>query len=214
MNHKTLSLQILLLILIGALPFAAIAQNFGEASHGEYAVYEAVFDLMDHIPKEDPHVTVFSVTLNSKCGEDASPIPLANGCTFLWVKPDTPDNVKELLRSEGAHVDNSTWSDFVKKNANSVRLHEPISTPWKHKLIAPGDEPSKDWESPDLTLFVSRVGFNEKRTQALVYVLLFSYMDRVSTAGDYFFFRLDKSGHWQVDGRMTYFKLEKAQTAQ
>jgi hypothetical protein len=38
---------------------------------------------MDHMPKEDLHVTVFSVTLNSKCGEDAYPNPLANGCTFL-----------------------------------------------------------------------------------------------------------------------------------
>jgi hypothetical protein len=196
-------------IMLGAILLPVRAQNQSDASPDEYKVYEAVFGLMDRIPKEDPHVTVFSVTLNSKCGEDAYTGLLANGCTFLWMKPDTANNVKQLLRQEWTDMENATWSDFEMENAASVHLHEPISTPGKHKLVGPGDDRSKDWESPDLTIFLSRVGFNQKRTQAVVYVLIFSYVDQVATTGDYFLFRKDKTGQWKPSGRVTYFTKDK-----
>ncbi len=209
MNRLLSRFTALSMVVLAATRLLVWAQDERGAPPDEYRVYEAVLGLMDHIPKEDPHVTIFSVTLNSKCGEDAYPSPLANGCTFLWMKPDTSNSVKRLLRTEWAEMDDSAWSDFEGKNAQSVHLHEPISTPWKHKLIGPGDEPSKDWESPDLTLFLLRVGFNQKKTQAIVYVLTFSYMDQVATAGDYFLFHIDKAGHWKPGGRVTYFTKDK-----
>lgn len=198
------------LILVMAGPILpAFAQQQPDASPDEYRVYEAVFNLMDHIPANDPHVTIFKVTLNSKCGEDAYPAPLVNDCTFLWIKPDTAESVKLLLQETWAGMENATWSDFKEKNAESINLHEPIATPWKHKLTGPGDDAPKGWESPDLAIFLSRVGFNKKRTEAIVYVLMFSYMNQVSTAGDYFLFRVDKKGHWETNGRATYFTTDK-----
>lgn len=185
------------------------AQNQLEPSADENGVYEAVLGLMDHFPIEDPHVTIFGVTLNSKCGEAADPLPLANGCTFLWIKPDTASTVKKILHEEWGDLENSTWSDFEAKNAASVRLKEPLATPWKHKLIFPEDQPSKEWDSPNLTIFLSRVGFNQKKSEAVVYVLIFSYMDQVETAGDYFLFRIGKNGHWEPNGRVTYFSKGK-----
>jgi len=214
MKHQLSRFTGLCMVMLSAISLSVWAQNPGDASPDEYRVYEAVLGLMDHIPKEDPHVTISKVTLNSKCGEDAYPSPLANGCTFLWMKPDTANSVKQLLRTEWAELDNSAWLDFERKNVESVHLHEPISTPWKHKLIGSGDEPSKDWESPDLTLFLSRVGFNQEKTQAIVYVLTFSYMDQVATGGDYFLFRIDKTGHWKPSGRVTYFTKDKERSAQ
>jgi hypothetical protein len=196
-------------MMLGAILLPVWAQSQSDASHDEYQVYEAVFGLMDRMPKEDLHITIFSVTLNSKCGEDAYPGPLANGCTFLWMKPDTADSVKQLLRQEWADMENATWSDFEMENVASVLLHEPISTPWKHKLVGPGDDPSKDWESPDLIIFLSRVGFNQKKSEAIVYVLIFSYMDQLATTGDYFLFRKDKTGRWNPSGRVTYFTKDK-----
>jgi hypothetical protein len=213
-KHLLLRFAPLSMIMLGAISPPVWTQSQREASPDEYRVYETVLGLMDHIPKEEPHVTVFDVTLNSKCGEDAYPSPLANGCTFLWMKPDTANNVKQLLRAEWTDMENSTWSDFEGENTESVRLHEPISTPWKHKLIGSGDEPSKDWESPDLTIFLSRVGFNQKKTEAVVYVLVFSYIDQVATAGDYFLFRIDKTGRWKPSGRVTYFTNDKEQSPQ
>ena len=186
------------------------AENQPTAVAADYKVYEAVFDLMDGIPKKDPHVTIFDVTLNGDCAESDSRLPLINGCSFLWMKPDTAGSIKQLLREEWPDMDGSTWADFEANSAASVRLHEPIATPWKHKLIGPGDEPEKDWESPDMTVFVSRVGFNKQKTEAVVYVLIFSYMDQVPTGGDYFLFRKTKSGDWNSAGRLTYFTKEKS----
>jgi hypothetical protein len=193
-------------------------QTQPHAAPDEYRVYAAVFDLMDHIPRKDPHITIFNVTLNSKCGKDAYPSPLANGCSFLWMKPDTANSIKKLLRDNWADMDDSTWLDFERENAASVNLHEPISTPWKHRLVGPGDEASKNWESPDMTIFLSRVGFNQKKTEAIVYVLMFSYMDQVATTGDYFLFRLnktgDKTGDWETSGRVTYLSKGKDESPQ
>lgn len=201
------------LVLFGLISTPVIAQNQRELPSDEYNVYEAAFRLMDRIPVEDPHITIFGVTLNSKCGEEAYPSPLANGCTFFWVMPDTANTVKKLLHDEWTDLENSTWSDFEIKNTASVGLQEPIDTPWKHKLIFPGDNPSKDWNSPNLTLFLSRVGFNQKKTEAVVYVLIFSYIDQVKTTGDYFFFRIGKTGHWEPNGRVTYFSMGKDQSS-
>lgn len=202
----------LIMVLAGAIS-PTLAQQQPDASPDEYRVYEAVFNLIDHIPAKDPHVTIFRATLNSKCGEDAYPAPLADGCTFLWIKPDTPDSVKQRLHEESEGMENSTWSDFEAKNATSINLHEPIATPWKHKLVSAGEkDAAKEWASPDLTFFLSRVGFNKTKTEAIVYVLMFSYMDQVSTEGDYFLFRMDKKGHWEASGRVTYFTMGKDQS--
>lgn len=92
-------------------------------------------------------------------------------------------------------------------------MKEPIATPWKHKLAFPEDEPSKDWDSPDLTIFLSSVGFNQTKTEAVVYVLIFSYVDKVATTGDYFLFRIGKTGHWEPSGRVTYLSKEKDQSS-
>jgi hypothetical protein len=201
------------LVLIALIFTPAYAQNQRESSSDEYRVYEAVLGLMDHFPINDPHVTIFGLTLNSKCGEEGNPIPLANGCSFLWVRPDNAVSVKRLLREQWGDFDNSTWLDFEAKNAASVHLQEPVATPWKHKLVFPGDEPSKGWDSPNLALFLSRVGFNQKKTEAVVYVLTFSYMNQVNTAGDYFLFRVGKSGQWEPNGRVTYFKMGENQSS-
>jgi hypothetical protein len=201
------------LILITLISVSAKAQTQRESSSDETSVYEAVFGLMDHIPIENLHVAIFGLTLNSKCGENANPLPLANGCGFLWIKPDTAKVIKKLLQEEWPDFDNSTWADFEAKNAASERLQEPISTPWKHKLALPDDGPSKDWDSPTFTVFLSRVGLNQKKTEAVVYVLTFSYVDQIKTAGDYFLFRKDKTGHWEPNGRVTYFGKGKDQSS-
>ncbi len=205
---------IVALVLSCASCASASAQNRPEVPPDEYKVYEAVLDLMSEMPKPDVRVTISNTTLNSKCGEEASPIPTVNGCGFLWIQPDDANSLRNLLFENGAPMDNATWADFVKKNAESSVLHEPIKTPWKHKLIGPGNEPDKDWQSPDLGIFLSRVGFNATKSEAVVYVLAFSYMKDVSTEGDYFVFSLDKTGKWQPQGRVAYFTTEQKQDQQ
>ncbi|SRR5208337_112225 len=197
-----------LLILAYVLPLPTAAQNHPDAPSEEYKIYEAVLGLMDHIPKDNPRVNIYNTTLNGKCGEvTENATPLANRCSFLWVKPQTVKDVTQLLQSEWPDMEKATWADFGEKNAESVRLHEPIVTPWKHTLTGPDDGASKDSNSPDLIIFLSRVGFNSKKTEAVVYVLTFSYLDQVKTGGDYFLFRIDKTNHWTPAGRVRYFTV-------
>lgn len=207
-----LRFAVLLIIVLVGISLPVKTQTKPAADSEQLKVYEAVLGLMDHIDKKDLHVTIFNQTLNSKCGAEAYPSPLANDCSFLWIKPDTADSVKELLRGEWTELESSTWSDFEGKNAVSVKLHEPISTPWPHMLAGSDEEGPKRWESPDLAIFLSQVGFNQKKTEAVVYVLIFSYMDQVATTGDYFLFHLDRTGHWKPNGRVTYFSIEKDQS--
>jgi len=197
-------------LLLIALSLPACAQDQDAPSQDEYRIYEAVFGLMNRIPKEDPYVGIFSLTLNTKCGSEAGPVPLLNGCSFFWQKPDTADSVKAKLRGSNLNVSDSTWSDFEAKNAESASLREPISTPWRHKLI-PANGPAKDTYPIDLGVFISRVGFNENKSEAILYVLTTSYIRKVPTTGDYFLFRVDKNGHWQGTNRLTYITLGQDQ---
>jgi hypothetical protein len=59
-----------------------------------------------------------------------------------------------------------------------------------------------------MTIFLSRVGFNSKKTEALVYVLVFSYLDRTATTGDYLRFRAGPDKTWTLAGRVSYLSRD------
>lgn len=177
----------------------------------EYRVYETALQLMDSIPKTDLHAVIYDRTLNGSC-DGTSDIPvLANGCTFLWVNPDTAESVEKLLRTRMHGLSRSTWKTFKATNAASISLHDPLATPWKHRFTGKNSQPdgSKEWEAPDMTIFLSRVGFNAKKTEAIVYVLVFSYVGQAATSGDYLLFRSNQgtgeSKRWSLAGRVKYF---------
>jgi len=176
----------------------------------EYRVYEAVLKLMDTIPKEDPHVAIYDRTLTSQCAAEGDNPVLAKGCTFLWVKPDTDADVERTLRRRFRGLHRSTWKNFKANNASSVTLHDPISAPWKHKITGAYKpaEVSGEWASPDMTIYLSRVGFNSKndskKKEAIVYVLVFSYVGRMATTGDYLRFLLGADKQWTLAGRVSY----------
>jgi hypothetical protein len=186
----------------------AHAQN--QPTGEEYRVYEAALNLMAATPKADLHVAIYERTLSEKCDPGNDNPVFANGCTFFWVKPDTSDDVEQKLRARFHGLERSTWKHFVASNAASITLHDPLSTPWKHRFMGtttPVDG-SKEWDSPDMTIFLSRVGFNSKKTEAIVYILAFSYLDRTATTGDYLRFRAGPDKTWTLAGRVSYLKRE------
>jgi hypothetical protein len=186
-------------------------------TQAEYKVYEAALGMIDSDPKPDLHVAIYEQTLNSSCGITTDNAVLANGCSFLWTRPETADAVEERLRQRCHGLSHAAWKSFKANNAASVQLHDPLSTPWKHRISGmalPTDEDgSHEWQRPDMTIFLSRVGFDAKNTEALVYVLVFSYSEPAATTGDYLYFRSDsKSGaerQWKLAGRMRYFSGQK-----
>ena len=190
---------------------AGIADAQGEPrndgpTNEEYRVYEAALNLMDAAPKVDLHVTIYDRTLSEKCDAGADAPVFANGCTFFWVKPDTADDVEQKLRTRFHGLERSTWKNFIKSNAASTPLHDPLATPWKHRFMGTSAavDGSKEWDSPDMTVFLSRVGFNSKKTEAIVYILAFSYLDRNATTGDYLRFRVGPDKTWTLAGRLSY----------
>lgn len=212
MKNPYTFLTLALMILVGTAFLPAQTQKLGVASRDEYKVYEALLARLNQIPVEDPRVVISDVTLNSKCGPGADPNPNLNGCSFLWIKPDTPGSVKQKLTARWGQMENSTWEDFEAKNAESVRLFEPIATPWKHKLTNAQEDFSGAWKSPDLMLFLSRVGFNKYKTEAVVYVLVFSYLAAGGTGGQYVLLHADKSDQWKPSAYVGYFSMGEAQT--
>jgi hypothetical protein len=187
---------------------SAYAQE--QSSNEEYRVYEAALGLMDSIPKADLHVAIYDRTLKGNCDGDGDNPVLAKGCTFFWVKPDTSDDVEQKLRARWHGLDRSTWKNFKANNAASITLHDPIATPWKHRFTGtklPGDD-AQEWESPDMTVFLSRVGFNSRKTEAIVYVLVFSYVGHTATTGDYLRFRAGADKTWILAGRVSYLKQD------
>ena len=215
----------LAVVFVLATPCIASAQE--QPANEEYRIYEAVLKLMDTIPKQDPHVAIYEHTLSSQC-EGANPV-VPKGCTFLWVKPDTDEDVERNLRSRFHGLHRSTWKNFKANNASSVTLHDPIAAPWKHRFTGPYASPSTptadapegpapaefsdEWAAPDMTIYLSRVGFDKKKTEALVYVLVFSYVDRAATTGDYLRFRLGADKQWTLAGRVSYLKQDNSLTA-
>jgi hypothetical protein len=181
-----------------------------EVSDEEYRVYSAVLNDVA-FPKENPHALIFGDTLNFRCGEDSGNPILVNGCSGMIVPPDTPAKIGELLRQKWSNLAEPTWADFEKKNMESARLRDSIVTSWKHMVVGQdirGDD-AKEWESPDCTFYVSRVGFDPQKAEAIVFVFLASYMDNVPSSGNYFLLRLNKAKAWRPDGRVQYFVRDR-----
>jgi hypothetical protein len=207
---RTISLSALLMLSAGRLALGA--QESAEVTATEGQVYEAVFDLMQ-FPKENPHVLIANTTLNSGCGERSGNPVLMNGCG-MWGPPSSIQEVGKLLHHSWPQIAQATWHDLVRKSATSARLQDTLKVPWPHKVVdlASKIPPTEEWKFPDGVIFLSRVGLNVKRSEAIVYVLFFSYMEEVSTSGNFFLFRLNQNKHWEPAGRVTYMKKAKNTT--
>jgi hypothetical protein len=198
-QRRNLPCLLLTMLLLGA--FCAAQQQ-----PEDYRVYAAVLSRIGSIPKADPHVVIYDRTLTGKCDGDGDNPVLDKGCTFLWVKPDTDQDVEHMLRHRFHGLQRSTWKSFKRRNASSIPLHDPLPTPWKHRFAGPDvpEDGSPAWQSPDLAIYLSRVGFNSKKTEAIVYVLIFSYIGEPATIGDYVRLRAAADGSWSLAGRVSY----------
>jgi hypothetical protein len=188
-----------------------------------------VYDDFEFTTPAQVEPKLYERTLTSKCGLEADTPVFAKGCSFLWIKPDTDEDVERNLRNRFHGLHRSTWKSFKANNVASVTLHDPISAPWKHRFTGPyvipstpttsapetpaPAEASDEWASPDMTIYFSRVGFDKSKTEALVYVLAFAYVDRPASTGDYLRFRRGADKQWSLAGRVSYLKQDTNLTA-
>ena len=173
-----------------------------------YGVYNAILDQVQ-VPKKNPTVGIYAQTLNLKCGAESKNPVLINGCGGFFMPPDGIDQIHELLRQNFRSFSASTWSDFKSKNQSSVELADKFHTIWKHEVVGKNPpEGEAATGSDDCTFFFSQPGLSEEKSEAIVFVLMFSYLDGVPSTGDYFLLSLDKAKGWQVKGRVQYYKTE------
>jgi hypothetical protein len=207
---KRLFVALACALVMTAFPSDAGTKDSDEIRSEEYGVYNAVLDDI-RMPREDAHALIIDQTLNLKCGTDPGNPILLNDCSGMVMPPDTPEDVHQTLAETWHQFDKASWNDWVKQNSKSAKLQDRFKTSWKHKLVGedlPKDE-SKEWDSADCGFYFSRVGLNEAKTEAVVFVFFASYMDGVPSTGDYFFLRLDKAINWKLQGRMQYFKSDQ-----
>jgi hypothetical protein len=124
------------------------------------------------------HKTLFLE--NETYGQEiGNPQPLGDS-TFLWLQEQMP-----LLKRD-------TWQDYVNINAVSYRL--PSDLPFRRGTYL-GSRPSTDKEAMCGRLIVSRVGFNQNGTQALLY---YQYTCGSRCGGSEMVLLERNSGGWQV----------------
>jgi hypothetical protein len=197
----------LFLLLVLAANGPARAQGRAEVAQGEYQVYNAVLDLMQ-FPKRDAHIIIADTTLNRRCGGDSGNPVLVNNCG-IWAPPSSAEEIFRLLRDSWPKLGKPTWDDLVSKSSTSSTLQDKLTTPWAHRLVDVAHGAAEEgWKTPDGAVFLSRVGLSGDSKEAIVYVLFFSYMDSVPTAGDFFIFRRDTPKSWSPVGRITYMQTQ------
>jgi hypothetical protein len=200
---------ILPLLVIGAISLAS-AQQAKDASlvpSDEYPVYNAVLANIQFSrikPEKEVLALIVDDTLSLECGAESKNPILLNMCSPMLFPPTTPEDIRALLK-DNFKFEKETWDDFLKKNAKIWRLQDQFVTSWKHGLTGSGIDPkspsSPQWDSADCAFYLSRVGFNEEKTEAIVFVFFSSYMDRAPSSGDYFLLRQNKAAGWQIKGR-------------
>jgi hypothetical protein len=181
----------------------------------DYPVYNAVLADIEFSrlkPANQIHALIVNDTLNLGCGENSKNPIMLNGCSPMLMPPTTADDLHKMLRDE-FHFHDAIWLDLLAQNGKSWRLQDHFKTPWLHGLTGAGIDPASlsapEWKNPDCAFYFSRVGFDETRKQAIVFVFFASYLDRAPSSGDYFFLKQHENDEWKIDGRLNYFNSTK-----
>ncbi|HEV2314129.1 MAG TPA: hypothetical protein VGR94_02385 [Candidatus Acidoferrales bacterium] len=193
---------------LSASPQATDQVEAGQITNEDYGIYNALLSEV-RFPKE-ADVLILDDTLDFKCGADSELPILLNGCSPMILPPNTPKEIKQLLRQGWPKMEKQTWDDFERVNSKSGKLRDAFATNCKHELA--GDDihhnDSKNSDSPSGAFYFSRVGFNVQKTQAIVFVFFASYIDHVPSTGDYFLLGQNKKRQWKLMGRVNELETD------
>ncbi len=171
-----------------------------------YAIYDAILGNVK-LPKKEALGGIYSKTLNLKCGEESGNPVLVNGCGGFFMPPDGIEEVHTMLRQSFVPFSPSTWDHFQATNQLSATLTDGFHTNWKHKLVGQSspDEGSKGAQE-DCLFFFSQPGVSSDGREAIVFVLMFSYIKHVPSTADYFLLRGGDSRGWRIRDRLQYYR--------
>lgn len=196
-------LSLCICLLAGWLPIGA--QDKVAPVSPDFQIYNGVLALMQ-FPKQDPRIIIADTTLNSGCGEGSGNPVLLNGCGIIAASAVA--EVGTLVTKSLPQLSPTTWQDLFAQSTSSTKLHDAFQSPWPHAVVDISAPRSDPWKSPDGAILFSRIGWNKEHTQALVYVLFFSYIKGLPTSGNFFLFPVNSGSQWEPTGRVTYMETQ------
>jgi hypothetical protein len=173
-------------------------------SSDEYAVYAVALNGLFK-EYENRKIYIQSRTLSFECGEKScNTFKGRGGCSEMRGPEQSAQEVLAYLKDSFADLQQSTTKDFEKKNNHCFPLENlfPLDREylWSDEHGPPMlgkkqiKETPEEWKDSDF-VYVSRVGLNADRTQALLYWVVVCHQD-CGWFGYYFCEK--KNGTWSV----------------
>jgi hypothetical protein len=163
----------------------------------ETAVYAAVIaQLAANGDAKRPLIS--NTTSTFVCGTSCNGM-LVGKCSGMRQESKRPEQAVDALKARWPSLKKVTEADFETKNASCSRIAGPLPMERPHHLFSRTAAPPlpAGWEHPDY-LYFSRVGFDGKKSQALVYVAVASGTDATRSGGTYVL--ADRDGEkWKVE---------------
>ncbi len=167
------------------------------------AVYGAILDWIG-TPGGHERILIAESTSTFACGGTICNGFSMGGCNGLRLAGESPAQQLQIVKRDIPLLRLETLDSFEKRNQQCASIRGPIPTSADYRYLNDPGIP-KDWKYTYL-VYVSRVGFNADRAQALVDLSTFSAADGTKSGGAYV--SLSKlSGKWEVGGTSAVWRL-------
>jgi hypothetical protein len=131
-----------------------------------------------------------------------------NGSGGMRTKNQGPRDVFNELASNLSGLTPELFMDFYSKTQSTTVVEKTLPINIKQAIWGPTSTTDlpKEWGNPDFSIYHSRVGFNDTKTQALVYVASTSWVDVSKSGGEYVLLTL-KNSKWVVSSHYKKWSL-------
>jgi hypothetical protein len=198
-----------MILMVGAVCRGQEGAKAGRPEVGveETAVYAAV--IVQLAANGDVSKALISDTTSTfECGTSCNGM-LEGKCSGMRQENQTPEQAVDALKEKWGSLKKETEADFEAKNASCARITGPLPMERPNFLFSQTKAPPlpAGWEHPDM-LYFSRVGFDGKKSQALVYVAVFSGTDATRSGGTYVLAKREGE-KWKVERKMKVWEMEQ-----
>ena len=173
------------------------------ASSDELAVYAAILDSLSQL-NPNSHFLIADKTSTFTCGESTGNGLSIAGCNGLRNSNETPSDRMVIVARDLPELQKEMLGEFLNANQQYVSITHKIPSSANYYLFNDREKP-KDWKYSFL-VYLSRVGFNRERTEALLNVGIFSYADSNLSEGHYVVLR-KIAGKWTLGETSVVWKL-------
>jgi hypothetical protein len=151
---------------------------------------------------------ISNLTTTFECDPPAKTGLDINGSGGMRTKTQNPKDVFKELTSKLKGLTPELFTDFYAKTQSSTVVDKALPINIKQAIWGPTSKTSlpNEWGTPDFAIYHSRVGFNDKKTKALVYVASTSWVDLSKSGGEYVFLTLINS-KWVVSSHYKKWSL-------